>query len=134
MISMGIGIDIVEVNRIERMAEEHKHFLARVYTEREISYCTKKRNKHQHFAARFAAKESVLKALGVGWGRDIKWTDIEVVNDPNGRPRINTYGAVKRLMEQKEIGEILISLSHISCYAVASAQLMKGTRNEIPPR
>ena len=79
-----------------------------------------------HFAARFAAKESVLKALGVGWGQGIKWTDIEVVNDPNGRPRINAYGGVKRLMEQRKITEILISLSHISRYAIASAQLMKG--------
>jgi holo-[acyl-carrier protein] synthase len=128
---MGIGIDIVEVSRIEHMAEEHEQFLARVYTEQEISYCSRKKNKHQHFAARFAAKESVLKALGVGWGRDIKWTDIEVVNDPNGRPRINAYGGVKRLMEQKGVDEILVSLSHISHYAVASAQLVKGRGHAI---
>jgi holo-[acyl-carrier protein] synthase len=105
---MGIGIDIVEVSRIERMAEEHEQFLT------------------QHFAARFAAKESVLKALGVGWGRDIKWTDVEIVNDSLGRPRINAYGGVKRLMEQKGVVEILVSLSHIAHYAVASAQLVKG--------
>jgi holo-[acyl-carrier protein] synthase len=123
---MGIGIDIVEVNRIEQMAREHEGFLTRVYTGHEITYCTKKKNQFQHFAARFAAKESVLKALGVGWGRDIKWTDVEVVNDPLGRPRINAYGGVKKLMEQKGISEILVSLSHVSHYAVASAQLVKG--------
>ena len=123
---MGIGIDIVEVNRIEQMDEEHEQFLTRVFTEREITYCTKKKNKYQHFAARFAAKESVLKALGVGWGRDIKWTDVEVVNDPLGRPQINAYGGVKKLMEQKGVVEILVSLSHVSHYAVASAQLVKG--------
>ena len=68
----------------------------------------------------------MLKALGVGWSREIKWTDIEVVNDKNGRPRINTYGGVKKLMEKKEVKEILISLSHTSRYAIASAQLVKG--------
>ena len=123
---MGIGIDITEVSRIESLAEQHEQFLTRVYTEREINYCSRKKNKYQHFAARFAAKESVLKALGVGWAQDIKWTDIEVVNDSYGRPRINTYGAVKKLLEQREVKEILISLSHISHYAIASAQLVKG--------
>ena len=123
---MGIGIDITEVSRIKSLAEQHEQFLARVYTEREITYCNRKKNKYQHFAARFAAKESVLKALGVGWAKEIKWTDIEVVNDPNGKPRINTYGAVKRLMDKKGVKEILVSLSHISLYAIASAQLVKG--------
>ena len=123
---MGIGIDIVEVQRIEQLAEKHESFLARVYTEAEISYCSKKKNRHQHFAARFAAKESVLKALGVGWARDVKWTDIEVVNDSLGKPHINAYGEVRRLMEEKNIREILVSLSHTAHYAVASAELVKG--------
>ncbi len=123
---MGIGIDITEVSRIESLAEQHEKFLTRVYTEREITYCNRKKNKYQHFAARFAAKESVLKALGVGWSQEIKWTDIEVVNEPNGRPRINTYGAVKNIMEQKKVKEIIVSLSHTSSYAIASAQLVKG--------
>ena len=123
---MGIGIDITEVSRIESLAEQHEKFLTRVYTELEITYCNRKKNKYQHFAARFAAKESVLKALGVGWSQEIKWTDIEVVNELNGRPRINTYGAVKSLMEQKKVKEIIVSLSHTSNYAIASAQLVKG--------
>ena len=126
MISIGIGIDIAEVDRIEKLAEKHEQFLTRVYTEREIGYCNKKRNKYQHYAARFAAKESVLKALGVGWSQEIKWTDIEVVNESSGRPQINTYGTVKRLVEQKGVKEILISLTHTSRYAIASAQLVKG--------
>jgi len=123
---MGIGIDITEVERIESLAEQHEQFLTRIYTEREINYCNRKRNKYQHYAARFAAKESVLKALGAGWSQEIKWTDIEVVNDKNGRPLINTYGGVKKLMEKKKVKEILISLSHTSRYAIASAQLVKG--------
>ena len=123
---MGIGIDIVEVGRIQQLAEAHEAFIARVYTETEIRYCSPKKNRHQHFAARFAAKESVLKALGVGWARDVKWTDIEVVNDALGRPHIKAYGEVKRLMEEKNIREILVSLSHTAGYAIASAQLVKG--------
>ena len=123
---MGIGIDIVEVSRIEQLVKEHEQFLKRVYTEGEIAYCSKKKNKYQHYAARFAAKESVLKALGVGWSRDINWTDVEVTNGPTGKPSIIPHGGVKRLMEKRKITEILISLSHISCYAIASAQLVKG--------
>jgi holo-[acyl-carrier protein] synthase len=126
VIFVAIGIDITEVSRIESLAEQHEQFLTRVYTEKEISYCNRKKNKYQHFAARFAAKESVLKALGVGWSREIKWTDIEVVNEPNGKPRINTYGEVKRLIEQKDVKEILISLSHTSHYAIACAHILKG--------
>jgi holo-[acyl-carrier protein] synthase len=125
MICVGIGIDISEVSRIKQLAEEHEQFLTRVYTERETAYCNKKKNKYQNFAARFAAKESVLKALGVGWSQEIKWTDIEVINAPNGKPRINTYGKVKRLMVQRGVKEILISLSHTSHYAIASAQLVR---------
>ena len=68
----------------------------------------------------------MLKALGVGWAKEIKWTDIEVVNAPTGKPLINTYGAVRRLMDKNGVKEILISLSHISQYAIASAQLVKG--------
>lgn len=123
---MGIGIDITEVSRIKSLAEQHEQFLTRVYTEREITYCIGKKNKYQHLAARFAAKESVLKALGMGWAKDVRWTDVEVVNDPNGMPRIHAHGAVKRLMDKHEVKEIAISLSHISDYAIASAQLVKG--------
>ena len=126
MTSQGIGIDIAEVERIAKLAEEHEQFLPRVFTELEINYCIKKKNKYQHFAVRFAAKESVLKALGVGWSGEIKWTDIEVVNEPSGRPKINTYGAVRKIVEQRHIKEILVSLSHTSLYAIASAQLVKG--------
>ena len=68
----------------------------------------------------------MLKALCVGWARDVKWTDIEVVNDALGRPQIKAYGEVKRLMEEKNIREILVSLSHTAGYAIASAQLVKG--------
>lgn len=121
---MGIGIDITEVKRIEELSLRHKEFLTRVYTPREIEFCTKKRNKYQHLAARFAAKESVLKALGTGWSGRIGWTDVEVVNDRWGRPEINTYGRVKEIVQERRIKKILVSLSHCRDYAVACAQVI----------
>lgn len=121
---MGIGIDITEVKRIEELSLRHKEFLTRVYTPREIEFCTKKRNKYQHLAARFAAKESVLKALGTGWSGRIGWTDVEVVNDRWGRPEVNTYGRVKEIVQERRIKKILVSLSHCRDYAVACAQII----------
>ncbi|MCX5885161.1 MAG: holo-ACP synthase [Proteobacteria bacterium] len=121
---MGIGIDITEVKRIEELSLRHKEFLTRVYTPREIEFCTKKRNKYQHLAARFAAKESVLKALGTGWSGRIGWTDVEVVNDRWGKPEVNTYGRVKEIVQERRIKKILVSLSHCRDYAVACAQVI----------
>lgn len=120
----GIGIDITEVKRIQELSRRHKEFLSRVYTPREIEFCAKKKNKYQHLAARFAAKESVLKALGTGWSGRIGWTDVEVVNDRWGRPGVNTHGRVKEIVKERRIKKILISLSHCRDYAVACAQIV----------
>jgi holo-[acyl-carrier protein] synthase len=120
----GIGIDITEVKRIEELSLRHKEFLSRVYTPREIEFCTRKKNKYQHLAARFAAKESVLKALGTGWSGSIGWTDVEIVNDRWGKPEVNTYGRVKEIVNERGIKRIVISLSHCRDYAVACAQII----------
>ena len=120
----GIGIDITEVKRIQELSLRHKEFLTRVYTSREIEFCAKKKNKYQHLAARFAAKESVLKALGTGWSGRIGWTDVEVVNDRWGRPGVSTHGRVKEIVKERRIKKILISLSHCRDYAVACAQIV----------
>ncbi len=121
---MTIGIDIAEVKRIKELALRHDQFLGRVYTARELAYCQRKRNKYQHLAARFAAKESVLKAIGTGWSGQIAWTDVEIVNARSGMPVVRTHGAVKKLVEERKIKEIAISLSHCADYAIASAQLI----------
>jgi holo-[acyl-carrier protein] synthase len=120
----GIGIDITEVKRIEDISLRHKGFLSRVYTPREIEFCAKKKNMYQHLAARFAAKESVLKALGTGWSGSIGWTDVEVVNDQWGRPEVSTHGRVKEIVKERGIKRISISLSHCRNYAVACAQII----------
>lgn len=121
----GIGVDITEVKRIQNLSLRYKEFLNRVYTQREIEYCIKKRNKYQHLAARFAAKESVLKALGTGWSGKIDWTDVEVVNDQWGRPEVHTYGRVREIVKERKIKKILISLSHCREYAVAIAKIIR---------
>lgn len=116
---MTIGTDITEVSRIKKIVETHPQFISRIYTTAEIRYCRQKRNSYQHFAARFAAKESVMKAVGAGWLQGLQWKDIEIVNLPSGEPRINAYGSLKKLMVQKGIKSFLVSLSHCKDYATA---------------
>ncbi|MDD4789547.1 MAG: holo-ACP synthase, partial [Pirellulales bacterium] len=84
---IGIGTDITECLRIARMIERHGDlFINRVYTDEEIRYCQNRKQATQHYAGRWAAKEAILKALGTGWIRGISWRDIEIRNDPSGRP------------------------------------------------
>lgn len=116
---MTIGTDITEVKRIEQLVNTHAQFVTRVFTPREIAYCDQKKNKYEHFAARFAAKESVMKAVGKGWLQGLRWTDIEIINLPSGEPRVNAYGTLKEVMVQKNITSLSVSLSHCKNYAVA---------------
>jgi holo-[acyl-carrier protein] synthase len=122
---MYIGIDIVEIKRIQNLFSKHSDFLRRIYTEKEVAYCQqKRRNPYQHFAARFATKEAVFKALGTGWRGKMKWTDIEVLNDKLGKPYLNLYGAVKEAADKKNINDIAVSLSHCKEYAIAEVLLI----------
>ena len=90
---IGNGIDIVEVERIRDMVEKHgSGFLTKVFTEGEISYCKGRRRSSEHYAARFAAKEAVLKALGTGLRKGMSWRDIEVRKDPLAKPKIELSG------------------------------------------
>lgn len=122
---MYIGIDIVEIKRIQNFFSEHSKFLRRIYTEKEVAYCQQmRRNPYQHFAARFATKEAVFKALGTGWRGKMKWTDIEVLNDKLGKPYLNLYGAVKEAADKKNVNDIAVSLSHCKEYAIAEVLLI----------
>jgi holo-[acyl-carrier protein] synthase len=119
---IGIGTDIVEVLRIARMIEQHgETFLRRVYTDREIAYCSSRRRVNEHYAGRFAAKEAILKALGTGWNRGVDWRDIEIRNEPIGRPQIAFAGVAREICEEQRIAEMLISISHCRSYATAYA-------------
>ena len=117
---IGIGTDIIEVARIGEMIEKHDElFLRRVYTPLEIEYCGGRKSALQHYAGRWAAKEAALKALGTGWSRGIKWTDMEVSNLMGGKPELRIHGVASDIAEDMGIQEMQISISHCQSYAVA---------------
>ncbi|MDR2706389.1 MAG: holo-ACP synthase [Planctomycetaceae bacterium] len=119
---IGIGTDIIECERIDRMIQRHgNHFVDRVFTKQEIHYCTDRKSSDQHFAGRWAAKEAVLKALGTGWISGIAWTDVEVLNENTGKPQIKLHGGAKKIATEKKITEIHISISHCKSHAIAFA-------------
>lgn len=118
---IGIGTDATEIDRIEKMYERHPDtFLARVYTPMEQEYC-RSRNKGfaESLAARWAAKEAVMKALGTGWNDGVSWTDIEVVSHPSGAPSLRLSGGALAIAEKRGITEWQISLTHCKTLAIA---------------
>ena len=119
---IGIGTDITECLRIARMIERHGElFINRVYTPEEIKYCQSRKQSTQHFTGRWAAKEAILKALGTGWRKGISWRDIEVRNEPGGRPVVAVRGGVKEAVEQLGVAEIHVTISHCRSHATATA-------------
>jgi holo-[acyl-carrier protein] synthase len=122
---LGIGTDIVECLRIGKMIEQHGElFLRRVYTPREIRYCQSRKHAIEHFAGRWAAKEAILKAMGTGWSKGIAWTDIEVRSGNGERPEVMVGGVAKEVAREREIGDILVSISHCRTYATAYAMAL----------
>jgi holo-[acyl-carrier protein] synthase len=127
---IGIGTDITECLRIARMIERHGElFIDRVYTPEEIRYCQNRKAATQHFTGRWAAKEAILKALGTGWRRGISWRDMEIRNEPGGKPVVAVRGGVKDVVEQLGITEIQVSISHCRSHATAFAVAV-GQRKE----
>jgi holo-[acyl-carrier protein] synthase len=125
---IGHGIDIVETSRIRKLIEDHgQHFLDRCFTRDEQTYCGKNPKRfHEHLAARFAAKEAVLKVLGTGWRGGIAWTDIEVLKEESGQPKIRLHGECLRIANEQGITHWHVSLSHIETHATASAIGLSG--------
>jgi holo-[acyl-carrier protein] synthase len=122
MAVVGLGSEIIECVRIARMIERHgETFLERVYTSDEIGYCSERVAATQHYAARWAAKEAVLRSLGFRRSGGVRWTDIEIVFDESQRFRAELDGEIFRQAEAREIDEILISLAHCRSYATATA-------------
>lgn len=130
----GIGTDIIEVVRIGQMIERHGElFLERVFTAAEIRYCQGRKHAMEHYAGRWAAKEAILKCLGTGWSKGISWTDLEVVNDLGGAPRVVLAGAAADIAHGLGIREIMISISHCRAYAVAYAIALKTVGSSTLP-
>jgi len=123
----GIGIDIVEISRIKKAVLRWKDsFLKRIFTENEINYSRTKKFSYQHLAARFAAKEAVLKAIGDSSIQRIDPREVEVLNDEFGKPTIRLSGEAKKIKEKKKISGIIISMSHTHKLAVANAILISS--------
>ena len=117
---VGMGVDMAETTRIQEAVERHgERFLRRVFTPKEIEYCQRHRNRYERFAARFAAKEAAMKALGTGWRRGISWQDFEISNLPTGKPCLQLSGRALELYRSLGGSRILVSLTHTGPYALA---------------
>src|ERR1700739_968459 len=121
---VGTGIDIAEVPRIaESIKRFGERFIRRVFTEGEIRYCDSKANRFERYAARFAAKEAAMKALGTGWNHGIRWRDCEVVRMPGGRPTIAFHGKAAEFAAKLGMKNAALSISHTVDQAIAQVIL-----------
>ncbi|MEA2086944.1 MAG: holo-ACP synthase [Candidatus Caldatribacteriota bacterium] len=124
LLIIGCGIDLVKIERIEKIIKKWgDNFIFRIFTTLEREYCKKKKgNKFQSYAGKFAAKEALLKALGLGL-REANWKEIEIKNDELGQPVIDTSGKLKNIALTKGVSKYFISISHTKEYAVAQVIL-----------
>ncbi|MCG3152215.1 MAG: Holo-[acyl-carrier-protein] synthase [bacterium] len=125
---VGLGLDIIEVSRIRRVLRTFKgRFRDRIFTPAEIAYCQSKPRPSLSYAARWAAKEAALKALGCGWDQGIAWTDLEVGHAPNGAPTMTLHGRAAELWAQLGSPTIHITLTHTRTTAAAVVMLEART-------
>jgi holo-[acyl-carrier protein] synthase len=110
---VGTGVDLAEVPRIRATIERFgPKFVERVYTPSEIAYVERKANKYERYAARFAAKEAGMKAIGTGWRHGVRWQDFEVTNLPSGKPTLRFYGVAAQVAEKLGVKNVSLSLTH----------------------
>ncbi len=129
MKTLAHGIDLVEFGRLEQLLEQHgARAMERIFTAREQADAQGLRNRLERLAGRFAAKEAVMKLVGSGWRDGVAWTDVEVVNDPAGRPVVNLTGRLKELAEKQGIEQITLSITHTDRFAIASAVALAESR------
>lgn len=116
----GLGIDIIEIERIKKSIDKFgDRFLNKIFTETELNYSLSKKNKYQHLAARFAAKEAIAKALKTGWSKNFRWKDIDIYNEKSGMPRVNLLGNLKNFLGDDK--SLKISMSHSENYVTCVA-------------
>ncbi len=116
---IGVGIDIIEVERIAEKMEKKQGFKELVFAAEEIAYCEPKTHKYEHYAARFAAKEAFLKALGTGWATGTAFNEIVVTSDSLGQPKLKIIGTTAITLSHISTNHIKISISHIKKMATA---------------
>jgi len=115
----GVGTDIIEVERVASKIQKESGFRELVFSVEEIKYCEAKTNKYEHYAARFAAKEALGKALGLGWAEGTTINEVEILNNIGGKPYIHFLGETAKQIASLNLGNIHVSLSHIKTYATA---------------
>ncbi|MCZ2152641.1 MAG: holo-[acyl-carrier-protein] synthase [Bryobacterales bacterium] len=110
---VGVGVDLAEVDRIRASFERfHDRFRDRIFTPLEIAYCESKANKYERYAARFAAKEAGMKAIGTGMRGGVRWCDFEVANLPSGKPTLRFHGAAAEYARKLGVVNVSLSLTH----------------------
>ena len=124
LLIIGCGIDLVKIERIEKIIKRWgDNFIFRIFTPLEREYCEKKKgNKYQSYAGKFAAKEALLKSLGLGLG-GVNWKEIEIENNELGQPIIETSGKLKNIASVKGVSKYFITISHTKDYAIAQVIL-----------
>ena len=117
---VGTGVDLAEVDRIQRSIERYgEKFIKRIYTPGEIAYVERKANKFERYAARFAAKEAGMKAIGTGWRRGVTWQDFEVANLRTGKPTLLLHGVAARYAERLGVKNVALSITHTAALGMA---------------
>jgi holo-[acyl-carrier protein] synthase len=117
---VGTGVDLAEVPRIEAsIARYGARFVERIYTPAEIAYVERKANRFERYAARFAAKEAGMKAIGTGWRHGIRWQDFEVANLPSGKPTLRFHGVAAQFAHNLGVRNVSLSITHTKEVALA---------------
>ena len=131
---LGLGVDIAEVPRVREAIERYgERFLRRVFTPAEVAYCRRHKKCHDRFAARFAAKEAAMKALGTGWRRGVTWKDFEVVNLRSGKPTLRLTGKALEIYRSLGGTNLVLSLTHTADYALAEVVIEGDSATSLSP-
>jgi holo-[acyl-carrier protein] synthase len=126
---LGIGVDLVKVERMEKALERGERFQRRIFTERETAYCLRHKHPATHFAARFAAKEAGMKAIGTGWSNGVGWKDFEVTLDARGRPNLLLSGKAAEFAKAMGATHTVVSLAHDGGFSIAVVALEGEARS-----
>ena len=121
----GVGIDMIEVDRVKESMKKEAGFREMVFSEKEIAYCQPKVNRFEHYAARYAAKEAFFKALGTGWLDGTAFNEVEIINLPNGKPEIGFLGLTATTLKKLKLKNVQVSLTHLKLMASAVVVIEK---------